>query len=102
MQLLIVRVLLGVHTHLGELLLQLLPLLVVGLSQVLPLPDQHTQLAQGPRVQIFRVLPQHAAQVLCLARDLRPGLRHKVGWGSRKSVTTALEPRRAIFLQPHI
>lgn len=38
----------GPPTHLGELLLQLLPLLAVGLAQLLPLPDQQAQLAQGP------------------------------------------------------
>lgn len=68
-----------VPTYLGELLLQLLPLLVVSLPQMLPLPDQHTQLAQGPRVQIFRMLPQHPAQILSLACYLCPGLRHIVG-----------------------
>lgn len=61
-------------THLGELLLQVLPLLAVGLAQLLPLPDQQAQLAQGPRVQIFSVLPQQSAQALCLAGDICPGL----------------------------
>lgn len=34
--------------HLGELLLQLLPLLTVGLAKLLPFPDEQAQLAQGP------------------------------------------------------
>lgn len=40
----------GCHppTYLGELLLELLPLLVVSLAQLLPLPDQQAQLAQRP------------------------------------------------------
>lgn len=66
-------------THLGELLLQVLPLLAVGLAQLLPLPDEQAQLVQGPRVQVFRVLPQQSAQALRLTGDLCPGLRHTKG-----------------------
>ena len=75
-------------THLGELLLQLLPLLVVGFAQLLAFPDQQAQLAQGPRVQVLRVLPQHPAQALCLAGELCPGLQ----WGGAGKAGSG-EPR---------
>lgn len=53
----------------GVVLAQLLPLLAVGLAQLLLVPDEQAQLVQGSHGQGLCMAPQDLAQRLCLARQ---------------------------------